>query len=394
MLVHMKTPYHKLAHALIFFIILLCGKAWAQGNSFAIASFNLGWWPDKPTFIKMIEVCNAATPAWCDPRKDTADSVCKLSLPEGVPPCNAYTEYQRLGTQTLSILAPSPTYWDAKRSALRSTAARTNADIFALEEVSGIAAAMSVIGSANDPYHFCESALRDASKPEAQRLVIAARKSVFTQLQCRNDEALRVSDAGGRYTRPALIGELQTTNGKSVKVIVLHLKSSCASPIGDEQFSFSGDLLTSTNNTNCPTLRAQVAPLERLIEREVTAGQNVIMLGDFNRKIHLEMHKDAGPARENGADGKGIPLPNDRVRLLWPEVNDREPLASELHILPREAKTTGCSGFDGLDHITVSSTLRQANPNSRSEDVPLSNFGGNVFPASDHCPLRTRLVLP
>ena len=387
MLAFMTKHYRHLNHVLLSIALGLCGTAWAQGNSFAIASFNLAFWTDKPTFSKMVEVCNAASRPWCDPRYD---KTCKLSLPDGVPPCNAYTEY----TNNLSLFSPTPAYWDAKRSALRATVARVNADVYALEEVSGISAAMEVIGSASDSYHFCESDLRDPAKPETQRLVIAARKTVFAQMRCRTDEALRVSDTDGRHTRPALIGELQTTNGKSLKVVVLHLKSSCASPIGDEKYSFTGDLLTSTTNTNCPTLRAQVAPLEQLIHREVTSGQNVIMLGDFNRKIHLELKKGAGSAREDNGTGTGIPLPSDRVRLLWPEVNDREPPESELHILDREPKSSECTGFDGLDHITVSSTLRQANQNSRSEDVSMSNFGGNLFPASDHCPLRARLVLP
>ncbi len=368
---------------------LLAAAASAQPQSFAIASFNLGWWVNNAEFTQMVSNCSQTPPV----------------AAEGLPPCNVYPISHGRGTQTQVILAPTPAYWEAKRTALRNTLQRVNADVVAFEEVSGIAAARAVLGSNADPYLFCESALRDGRTPEAQRLVIAARQAAFPRLNCRTDEALRVLDKSTqRYVRPALIAELQTQDGKAVKVIALHLKSRCASPMGDERFSPSGELLTSTS-THCITLRDQGAPLEQLIEREVGAGQNVIMLGDFNRKIHLELDRRLGSAREAlpsspaGSDvsGKGIPTANDRVRLLWPEVNDGDPPESRLHILPTEPRNPGCTGFEGLDHITVSASLRSANPQVRAEHIPMASFGGidnDALPASDHCPLRARLRLP
>ncbi len=369
-------------------ISLFATAALSQPNSLAIASFNLGWWVDSSEFSQMLKNCSQ-TPS---------------VAAEGLPPCNVYPISQGRGSQTQVILTPTVAYWEAKRTALRNTLQRVNADVVAFEEVSGMAAAQAVIGSPADPYLFCESALRDPQIPEAQRLVIAARQSAFQNLTCRTDDALRVLDKNTqRYVRPALIAELRTKEGKALKVIALHLKSRCASPVGDEKFSLSGDLLTS-KSTHCITLRDQVAPLEQLIEREVTTGQSVIVLGDFNRKIDLELDRRIGPAREQtagsapGADlsGKGIPNTSDHVRLLWPEVNDGDPPASHLRILPTEPRNAGCTGFEGLDHITVSTRLQTANPIARGEHVAMASFGGadDILPASDHCPLRARLQLP
>lgn len=393
-----------LLKSLVLAAMSLSAQLHAQEARITVASFNLGWWVDKPEFSQMVQACSAAKPAWCDPRKDKSCT----PTPDTLPPCNAYTEYfQEKGQAAAAVFAPTESFWDAKRKALRETLYRVDADVLAFEEVSGEAAAQAVLGSQSDAYHFCASDLRDPQRPEPQRLVIAARKSVFSGAICRTDTDIRVQEGTtGRYTRPALIADLTTPQGQAVKVIALHLKSSCASPAGDEQYGFLGNYLHITDpndisyNSNCPTLRKQVAPLERLIEREVTPNSAVIMLGDFNRKIHLEMEtykgpdgKDrpkAGPARESGS-AIGVPADTDKVRLLWPEVNDGDPAHTLMSILPREDKSHGCTGFDGLDHITVSQTLQNLNKGVRVEEMPLKNFAGGMFPASDHCPLRTRL---
>lgn len=376
-----------------WFLCLLSAAALAQPVRLNVASFNVGWWVSNAEFGQLVAQCSAPDRNWCDPR----DSAQCQPTAKGLPPCNAYAEYHRpvSGGAPVPVVVPTPTYWEAKRQAIEQTLRSIRPDVIAFQEISGEQAARAVFGSAHDQYAYCTSTDRDPQNPQAQRLVIAVRKSAFAIASCQTDQALAVEDvqSPGHFTRPGLIADLSGPAGR-LKVANLHLKSGCASPAGDPRFDFRGAYLDSTENKNCPTLRKQVEPLERLIERETATGSNFVLLGDFNRKLDLELDRKAGDVRAGGGSAQGIPAPAVAVRLLWPEVNDRDPAGSELMLLRREPRASECAANEGLDHIAMSQNLAAANAGVRSREVDMARFAGGMVPASDHCPLAVQISLP
>ncbi len=379
-----------------FFAMIAASPAWlsAQPIRINVATFNVGWWISDPEFKQVVAQCSEPGRNWCDPR---SDAQCR-PISSGLPPCNAYAEYYSFGENAVPRAVFSPTfhYWDAKRLALEQTLRSVNPDLLGFQEISGEAAARAALGRSHDEYSYCSSKDRDAANPEAQRLVIAVRRNTFTMTSCETDSTLAVEDIrnAGHFTRPALIASLNGPSGQKIRIVNVHLKSGCASPAGDANFDFRGAYLDSTENTNCPTLRKQVAPLERLIERESTDGGHLILLGDFNRKLDLELNRKAGNARIGGSSAKGIPGDSEPVRLLWPEVNDGDPMNSELTLLLREPRSITCASNEGLDHIAISRGLAAANRGTRAREVELAKFAGRTFAASDHCPLVLQLNLP
>ncbi|MDD2179219.1 endonuclease/exonuclease/phosphatase family protein [Acidovorax sp. D2M1] len=379
------------------FAMLATAPAWlsAQPTRINVATFNVGWWISDPEFKQVVAQCSEPERSWCDPR---SDAQCR-PVSSGLPPCNAYTEYHSSGVSPIprAVFSPTAHYWDAKRLALEQTLRSANPDVLGFQEISGEAAARAALGRAHDEYSFCTSNDRDVASPEVQRLVIAVRKNVLTMASCETDFALAVEDMrnAGHFTRPALIASLVGPAGHKIRVANVHLKSGCASPAGDANFDFRGAYLDSTENTNCPTLRKQIGPLERLIERESIDGAHLILLGDFNRKLDLELNRrKAGNARAGSSSATGIPVDSEQVRLLWPEVNDGDPTNSELTLMFREPRSTACARNEGLDHIALSQGLAAANRGARTREVELAKFAGRAFAASDHCPLVLQLNLP
>lgn len=372
--------------------VMLTCLSFAQPVRVNVASFNMGWWTSSGEFAQVLAHCSGPPRNWCDPRNG---GKCE-PMPEGLPPCNAFTEYHpRRGAQAAPVFLPTAAYWAARREALEYTLRNVAPDVIGFQEISGEAAAREALGDVRDEFDYCASSDRPSGMPEVQRLVIAARKSMFTKVSCETDQTLSVEDLPrnpGHFTRPALVMELAGPRGQRWRIANVHLKSGCASPAGDSSFDFRGAYLDSAENPNCPVLRQQVPHLERLIEKRAETGVNFVLLGDFNRKLDLEMSPKAGTARPGGT-GAGVPDASTAVRLLWPEVNDKDPATSELTLLYREARDGACAPNEGLDHIAISRALAAQNSRVRAREVPLATFGAE-FKASDHCPLVVQLLAP
>lgn len=388
----MKNWLGKLAMGILAaWLALTAGGSLAQPLRVNVATFNMGWWVDEPEFSQVLAQCAEPTRNWCDPRRDVQ---CP-ALPKRLPPCSAYVQYHRNnGATGRPVLVPTLTYWQARRAALEHTLLTTNADILGLQEISGEAAARAALGKRHADFDYCVSTDPDSQAPEPQRLVIAVRKAFFSILACRSDSDVAIQESADHRLRPALIADLAGPKGTRWRVANVHLKAGCASPAGDHRFDFRGSYLDSTENANCHALRRQLVPLERLIERETLDGAHFIMLGDFNRRLDLEIVKNAGDVRSNGASPVGLPGPQDSVRLMWPEVNDRDPPSSALTLLRRVPRSDACGLNEGLDHIAVSAKLVDTNLDTRSREVDLERFAGGTLAASDHCPLTTQLVAP
>ncbi len=385
-----------------------------------VASFNMGWWAVQAQNTELVQQCNAPSRQWCDTRfADTwprgADGVAKCEpTSPGLPPCNAFAIFDvsngssRTATSA-PLQVPTAAYFSARQRAMQATMRRVDADVFALQEISGVPAAREALGSLANQFSFCESDSVPADRPQAQKLVFAWRNPISGS--CTTDSSIAVEDEPGadgitRRVRPALVAKL-SVGGKAITFINLHLKSGCASPAGDGVYTFSGDYLDS-DRPACKTLRRQVAPLETLMKSTAANGGLAMVLGDFNRKIDLETNFRAGHGRppegqrcatplkrgEVQNNPPGIATASDTVCLMWPELNDTHSPATAYTVLRRYARAEGhrCARNEGLDHLTISDALRSAlrfAPNS--EEVDLATFGQAKEAASDHCPLKATL---
>ena len=107
-------------------------------------------------------------------------------------------------------------------------------------------------------------------------------------------------------------------DGEPVRVLVVHLKSSCVSPL-----EASGDL-TDADDRDCRILQQQVVPFENWVQDRFAATDKVIVLGDFNRNFWHEVH-ETGPVRTDGSSPH-TPLPAGVLaKDFFGEVFDDEP---------------------------------------------------------------------
>ncbi len=399
----------------------LISTASAQ-SALTVASFNMGWWMSQAQNAQVLEQCAQPTRQWCDTRyadswpRVNGQPVCEPTTP-GLAPCNAFAVYDsglssRATATTAPLQVPTAAFFAARQRAMLATLRRVDADVFALQEISGVAAAREALGNLANQYQFCES---EVASPQAQKLVFAWRANI--QGACKTDMNIAVDDEPDsqgtvRKVRPALVATLQVA-GKPMHFVNLHLKSGCASPAGDGFYTYQGDYLDS-DRPACKTLRRQVPVLEGLMKSLAANGGQAVVLGDFNRKLDMEMNFRAGHARavpgnpavrcglplkreERSNNPPGIATPADTVCLMWPEINDDPntgPGTTNYTLLRRYAQRDGerCARNDGLDHITVSAGLRNALVFvPQVEEVDMATFGQHKEAASDHCPLRTTL---
>jgi hypothetical protein len=269
-------------------------------------------------------------------------------------------------------------YRNAKLAALRARLVELAAegmDVLSTQEVQGPSALAQVL-----PEGF--EVLCATTRPDPQNLVIAVRKGWAQGLRCAEVRALSREDTPG-VVHPVRRGLALSVpaQGHTLQVLTVHLKASC--PSGP---------LDSTRNTACATLRHQAAPLEAWIEAQANAGHPFMIVGDWNRDLEAEAQHHY-PARSDGSDPTG-PINAEVVRNLWPEINDMAPPSSAMALVKMDrSAASGRACHDILDQMAVSLTLRgMLRPSSLDAGELPATFLSRPAAASDHCPVRTRLV--
>jgi endonuclease/exonuclease/phosphatase family metal-dependent hydrolase len=207
--------------------------------------------------------------------------------------------------------------------------------------------------------------------------------------------------------------------GDTLRILVVHLKSSCVSP-------FDGGKLEGNGN-DCTILQQQIDPIEGWVERETSDGAKVVMLGDFNRNLWHEL-RDQSPVRSDGSAASGPRPAGALSRSLLEEVFDGQPSASNLRLVDercdanevgaalctlseiRDLDTAesallasqnylGCRNPVGLDHILLGPGINASAP---AEHTTIRRLGmtrqkddgtDQVLAISDHCPLLVRVNL-
>lgn len=393
-----------------------------------IASWNLGWHVSAEELPAWLAACNrrylrnAGTGTWELSEAESAtvgwqvnERRAKL---QGVdltrmPPCSVYQDGRRQG------VAVTPAAWAKRNSQIQTLiSTRLAADVYAFQEVSGVAAVRQALGAVASDYHVCSF----DGQYKVQRLAFAWKKSLGAAAEpCQVVHELSLPSLPiDDQVRPGLTLGLRL-QGRLIRFMTVHLKSSCVSALD------RGQLDSDDPASPCSVLHRQVAPLEVAFERLGAGGVPFVALGDFNRNLWHEERELAGSdaVRSDGVRNLKSPrVASVRTRNLWKEINDGEPPESRAVLLAlrcegggasatlceagkqrllerkevRElgsSELMGCRNPTGLDHVIVSESLARSVQSARK--LPIGRFGGTlaarppnhpdpVLAVSDHCP--------
>lgn len=166
---------------------------------------------------------------------------------------------------------------------IQKIAASLDADIFALQEMGSLPAARAALGSGYeivfeqrclDNKAKCESDVGDIFTAIAYKATIGK----VEVLQVPELAIMHTSECSGEPPRPVRggVGLRVDQNGKKLSVLSVHLKSACKK---NENENAAGQM------DDCATLKAQIAILIDWMKGRKAVGDEVIVVGDFNREL-------------------------------------------------------------------------------------------------------------
>jgi endonuclease/exonuclease/phosphatase family metal-dependent hydrolase len=247
---------------------------------------------------------------------------------------------------------------EADFAALRRYAAQLDADVVALQEVDGPAAAARLFPG----YDFCFT-----TRPNVQKNGFAIRRGLPHRCE---PEYLPLS-LDDRFRRGVVV-TLFPGGPHQMTLMNVHLKSGC--PEGP---------ISATDSPDCASLAAQAPLLEAWIDAQASAGRRFAVLGDFNRRLSDER----GPAR----DAQG------RLQNLWAEIDDRDPPAADLVRVSEKLPFSKCLADDPytsfIDEIVLGRELASRVRPGGYVRVTYAVSDGRERRLSDHCPVGVDLSL-
>lgn len=264
---------------------------------------------------------------------------------------------------------------EADYARLREYAARLDADVIAVQEVNGPAAAHLV---------FPEELYAVVVSGRHREDLETGRPSdrIYTGFAVRRDRATIVAaadyadlsvphegaDGTVRPTRRGVDITIETPAGNRLRLLSVHLKSAC------HQGS-----LESPNSAHCATLARQRAPLEAWIDARAAEDLPFVVLGDFNRRFDVFGRDDH----------------------LWADIDDADPPGLDLWRLPFREVSACFAGVSGLHHpeyidfLVFDARARALVDEDSSfqlvyDDADEAAFGRRL---SDHCAVAVDLTL-
>ncbi|WP_261338348.1 hypothetical protein [Rhizobium leguminosarum] len=215
--------------AACFFVLF--GSAGALASQVTIATWNLGWHMDLETAQHWIEECSknyvagpatgklkASQEAGFKPGWDINASKIEGWDVSRLPVCNVYFA---AGSVRVNIEA----YRKRQEQIANFISRSLPADIIAFQEVSGEQSVREVLPNGGVEYDFCP-----VTGYKVQRLVIAWKKTLGEKVSCAIEHALSLpANPDDKRPRPGLALTLKI-DGKLLRIMDVHLKSSCVSP--------------------------------------------------------------------------------------------------------------------------------------------------------------------
>lgn len=293
-----------------------------------LATWNLEWFLQPATFAALKRSCS---------RNDDERRSAQRQLP-----CDVVRTLERSAVDI---------------SAMARYAKTLDADVIALQEVDGAAAARRLFPD----HEFCFTGSR-----ALQNTGFAIRRGV--PYRCGPD--LMGLSLGDSVRRGATV-TLYPQSTREIQLLGVHLKSGCSRQPMDE------------GGAACRQLARQVPVLEEWIDGRARAGARFAVLGDFNR----DLLRERGNARSDRGE----------QRNLWNEINDGEPRGATLVNISTGEKFRNCaagqnhSGF--IDQIVLGERLAQQRVGDSFERLTWDARDAARFRLSDHCPLAIRLKI-
>jgi len=317
------------ARALLGFCALLCAaSAGYCGETIKLATWNLEWLMTTATFDRLARTCRHDYPGG----------------EEREIPCDLVEPRERSMRRTPADFARLLEY-----------ARRLDADVIALQEVDGPAAARLVFPD----YAFCFT-----RREHVQNVGFAIRSGI--PFRCADYAALGLDADGLRWGADLT---LYPGSARQIRLLSVHLKSGCPRQV-----------LTSRRD-DCRRLAAQVPALERWIDARASQSGPFAVLGDFNRRLTRE--------RNNARDRHG------RLIAMWPELDDGDPPEADLTNVTRGQPYSPCSlgeRFDDfIDHIVLSRSLAARIVPGSFQQLTFDREDSRRGRLSDHCPVAIRV---
>jgi hypothetical protein len=424
---------------------IAAGSGAARAQSFAVATWNVGWLMSADTHARWVAAC--ARSGW--PVQTGALPATERAALAGLPYCDVHNGMRFPPEQCRTTrdgwpqaarypadhpcrdtgdLASWPRYAE-KLAALRAMFRRLDEQgvaLVALEEVFDADAVRQLL-----PPRWSVATTRElpGTPSIAQHIGVAWRRDVAVS----GIEAINtLADGGvpGRPLRPGLAFTVVVAD-QPVRALIVHLKAGCRSRDLDAPLTSKDATLPDERqdaiSSDCAMLRYQLPALEDWID--ANAAADFAVLGDFNRTLLREPPAESRTYRTR-LDGSaaGDPLGRctmarsgnrwvaqcpDRTRAVFPELNDGRPSGAVLwrarfaDLAPGGTIRKGSSGdcsipgahgdltHDGIDHVLISESLkRRLAPDALTMRVvnyqdarglPLRG-GADVALPSDHCP--------
>jgi endonuclease/exonuclease/phosphatase family metal-dependent hydrolase len=231
---------------------------------------------------------------------------------------------------------------------LAGYARKLDADIVAFQEVDGAAAAERLF----DPGAY---GIVTIDEPVVQQVGLAVRKAIGVH---KNPDltGLDVEQPGEKYRlRYGLDATLALPGGRTLRVLVVHLKTGCQTDSFDQ-----------TRRTQCALLAQQIPPLAAWVAARQAEGIPFLLLGDFNRVFDEPEAFGAALAR-----------------------------AAPLLRVTAGAENPCWDGAPFIDHIFLGGPSRGwLVPDSLRVQIFHEIGEGWKERLSDHCPVSIRLELP
>ena len=389
-----------------------------------VVTWNLGWHLDAELSRQWRAACSAPfaldakDQRWKPAAAAGPDTQPGWELPWGrnapvqwdigaLPPCDTYQANRK-------PVAVSEAQDQQRRERLRAVLNQgLQPDVIAFQEVSGAAAVRELLGP---DYEVC-----GYEGHKVQRLAFGWKRSLGAG-RCEVDWSLSLPQRPMmEQVRPGLALSL-VTEGKTLRFLTVHLKSSCVSALDANNPQFPAAASEARGqldgpNPHCQSLQQQIAPLEQWLDRQAQDAAGLVLLGDFNRNLGHEASEPAEQAaRSQGGAANAPHGPDVQVRNLWRELNDGQPMALTLldaqcqdlpacalgktRLLDRQEygqlrSSLGCRNPIGLDHIVLAGALKSAGamkwslgPQGETRALP---DGRIELGLSDHCPLWAEL---
>lgn len=222
------------------------------------------------------------------------------------------------------------------------------ADVIALQEVDGEAAAQKVIS--DEDYNFFFS-----RRNNPMRTGFAVRKGISV---VQNPDYEELDVGGLRYGTDITI----KIGDRAIRMLSVHLKSGC----------FEQSLTGNNIRGGCVKLKQQMPVLEKWIDDQARAEIPFVVLGDFNRRFN-QINDD-----------------------FWREIDDGVPANADL-VKVTEGRTSTC--FNGqypqyIDHIVLDQQTSEWFQKSSFEQVNYNQPLSRQSLLSDHCAIAVSLNVP